>query len=745
MARRLLMAVLASAAVVGGGIGALEPPLDAAGQSTVPAYDHIFVIVEENHSFSDVIGNPAAPNLNHLATTFGLSTDYFGVSHPSEPNYVALLGGSTFGVNSDDAYYTQTVNRPDLMSQLDTAGITWKAYLQALPHPNYQGICYPANCNGAPDKDPLYVSKHDAIQNYSTSRTTADWNRQVPIAQLQSDVASSSVPRFGYIIPTECSDAHGDPPYCIDGGNVFGGTSFDPQDQRLVAQGDQYLGNIVQSLTHASFWAKSNNAIDIVYDEGDDNQGCCDAGTTNPNGTGGGKVANIVVTSHGPRGVTDSTPSNHYSLLSTIQSSFGLGCLAHTCDTANVKPLSKLFAVTGSHAIATKTITPPTIPTPTPTPTETPTHTSLTPSGGGFTVQKAAALGLGDNSLGAVSVTSATDVWAVGDFLPDDPSSNQDATLSLAEHWDGTRWAVTPTPNAGPNFTTLASVTGNATHAWAAGTALNSAYKDAALIETWNGSEWSLTAVPQPGSQRNQLFSISAVSPSDVWAVGDQQGSSGVFETLVEHFDGTSWSDVPAPNPGSTGNLLWGVSAAAGDVWAVGEQMGSGGFDEALAEHWTASSGWTVVPSSPSAAAKGSTMLFSVTHAGGGVYAAGQTEGATNGATALVEKLSPGGAVSEALPAVRSRWAELWGISASADHVYAVGTLVNATTSSNAVIVMRRDSDGWHLVGAPNPGDPAGGSNILGGAGSSGTVTVTAGTYDIGGNNLPLVEVNPDS
>src|SRR5437016_14619668 len=77
----------------------------AGGSSGVARYDHIFVIVEENHGFADVIGNPAAPNLNALASQYGIATNYFEVAHPSEPNYVALLGGSTFDLSNDNAYY----------------------------------------------------------------------------------------------------------------------------------------------------------------------------------------------------------------------------------------------------------------------------------------------------------------------------------------------------------------------------------------------------------------------------------------------------------------------------------------------------------------------------------------------------------------------------------------------------------------------------------------------------------------
>ena len=130
--------------------------------------------MEENHGFADVIGNPAAPNLNALAKQYGLATDYTGVAHPSEPNYVGLLGGDTYTVNSDNPYYVQKVDKPSLISQLDAKNLPWKAYLQGLPHAGYQGMCFPANCNGAPDKDPLYVSKHNAIANFTTADNPRD-------------------------------------------------------------------------------------------------------------------------------------------------------------------------------------------------------------------------------------------------------------------------------------------------------------------------------------------------------------------------------------------------------------------------------------------------------------------------------------------------------------------------------------------------------------------------------------------
>jgi hypothetical protein len=146
--RRWRLGRLASSCLIAAGLSLLGvgtgQAANAQPAATTPSLSHVFVIMEENNGYHDVIGNPAAPNLNYLASTFGVATDYFGVSPCcSEANYVGLLGGSTFTVNSDDAYWKNKVNAPSLISQLDQAGISWKAYLQSLPHPNYEGICYP--------------------------------------------------------------------------------------------------------------------------------------------------------------------------------------------------------------------------------------------------------------------------------------------------------------------------------------------------------------------------------------------------------------------------------------------------------------------------------------------------------------------------------------------------------------------------------------------------------------------------
>jgi hypothetical protein len=540
-------------------------------------------------------------------------------------------------------------------------------------------------------------------------------------------VTAGHAPAFSYIVPDECHDMHGDPPYCLDGGNPF-----DPQDQHLVTVGDAYLGHLVKTITGAPSWAKGNNAVVVTFDEGDTNAGCCGAVP------GGGPVATIVVTNHGRRHFTDPTPYNHYSLLSTIQHSLGVGCLQATCDPTKVQPMSKLFAITGSQPVSTSLLPEPNYPTPTPTPFEPSGSTSATPSADGWTVVTAPTVGTNDNSLGAVAASSPTDIWAVGNFLPDRPKSNQDATLSMADHFDGHRWTHVPTANDGSNFDTFFGVAASGGRAWAVGVNLDANFNDRALVEAWDGSAWHLVKVPQPGSERDMFYSATATSPSDVWAVGTQEGNDGRFATLVEHWDGTKWSVLDSPNPGPTGNLLFGVTATGPhDVWAVGQSLTDSGPDNGLIEHWDGTA-WTVAqPTTPHGT---SDALFSVAAANGQVWAVGETANPSNGASALVEHFNGSAWEEVSLPPNGSRWTDLYGVTAVGDTVWAIGSFLDPTTGNFTSLVLQKAGDNWEVVHAPNPGDPTLGSNILGGVTASGPDVWAVGVYDNGGSRLPFIE-----
>lgn len=531
---RLFTAIAVAAALSLSGGAAAVASVTSTPAVAVPKLNHVFLIMEENNGFSDVIGNPAAPNLNYLAKTFGLETDYFGVSpDSSESNYVGLLGGSTLGVTSDDAYWQNTVTAPDLISQLDKAGVSWKAYLQALPYAGYEGICYPAKCNGSPDSDPLYVSKHDGIQNFTTSRTTADWARQAPIGELGSDLASGAVPSFSYIVPDECHDMHGDPP-----------TPLRPPE---------------------------------------------------------------------PLGTSPSTAS-----------------------------------------------------------------------ASGWTTQQTRTLGANDNSLGAIAAASPSDVWAFGNYLPDAKNSNQDATLGFAEHYDGSSWKVSRTPNAGVNFNSFYGGAAAGGEAWAVGEYLNGSYQDRALLDVWNGKAWSRASIPQPGSVRDMLFGAAALSPDDVWAVGQQLGAAFPDNGLVEHWDGHSWSVVALPSAVSQSVLLDGL---------------------------------TVAP-------------------GGTVYAVGEAD-STAGGRPLILVYSGGAWQQASIPAsAGSVWTNLYGVAIASGRIWVVGTYVDPTTDNNNVLYLSGTGTTFTVAPAPDPGS---GSNIVGGITAAGGHLWTAGVYDDGNQRIPLI------
>ncbi len=328
---RLTHAGAAFAVVAGAAIPAVAGVRGRlAASSGVPSYRHIFVVMLENSNYDQIIGNANAPRINALARSYGLATRSYGVTHPSEPNYVATIGGDYFGIQ-DDAPFSSTANGvnhtidgPSLASQLDAARLSWKTYQGALPHPGYDGTQYP------PSGAALYASKHDPFLNFKSVRgSQKEMRKIVPDTAITLDLRSvATTPNFSYIVPDQCHDMHG--------------TAGCADRATLVKDGDAYAGRLVAQIEGSPVWSTGNSAIVVTWDEDDaatsPPPGCCAAKP------GGGHIATIVITNHGPRGLRDSTPYNHYSLLRTVQDAFGLGCLRHTCDTASVTPMTALFA-----------------------------------------------------------------------------------------------------------------------------------------------------------------------------------------------------------------------------------------------------------------------------------------------------------------------------------------------------------------------------------------------------------------
>jgi len=204
-------------------------------------------------------------------------------------------------------------------------------------------------------------------------------------------------------------------------------------------------------------------------------------------------------------------------------------------------------------------------------------------------------------SIFAMTSTSANDIWAIGSLLSDD----EQLLSFLFEHWDGTAWTANSLIS-GDAF--LFGASADATNdAWAVG--FNGPENDnsATLALHWDGTGWSEAATPSVGSGANQFNGVLALAPNDVWAVGFSTPVPPPQEaatlTLIEHFDGTKWKVVPSPNVGPENdfqsNRLFGLTAnSSSDIWAFGSYFASdgSGHQMTLLLHWDGSS-WTIAPS----------------------------------------------------------------------------------------------------------------------------------------------------
>ena len=334
------------------------------GLEGVPRFDHVVVIVEENKEYDQIVGGVAAPNISRLAKTFGDATHFYGEVHPSEANYVALLGGDTFGIHDDDPFYCKpgstdptcalaasepgypdhTIDKPHLGDQLQGMGLTWKAYLENLPEPGSLAyIASDAKLSDGTRKTALYASKHTGFTNFASAQHDPDRAQHlVGFDRLKTDLAGGALPNFALIVPNQCNEMHG----------LYGpGIPADCQSPNvagLIARGDAEIGKLVGELQATSAWrSKGNMAIVITFDEGSggDRTGCCAVTPQAPSNYGGGHIPTIVITNHGPHGLADPTPYNHYSLLRTIEDAFGISeHLGHAAETdKGVRPMTPLF------------------------------------------------------------------------------------------------------------------------------------------------------------------------------------------------------------------------------------------------------------------------------------------------------------------------------------------------------------------------------------------------------------------
>ena len=264
----------------------------SASSAAVPDFAHVYVLVLENHEYSSVVGSSSAPYLNGLIAKYGFATNYTAVSHPSQPNYIALFSGSTQGIADDG---THNLSGQNLADQLEAKGKTWSVFAQ-----DYPGGCFTGGTNsGTGDgigSAGSYARKHDPAISFTDIASSP--SRCARISSLTGfDPAAAD---FELIVPNDCNDMHS----CS------------------VATGDAFLKAFVPKITESPAFASS--VLFITFDEGTSDIG------------GGGRVATVVVSPLTAAGSTSGAAYNHYSILRTIEDAWGLGCLGQSCTAGDM-------------------------------------------------------------------------------------------------------------------------------------------------------------------------------------------------------------------------------------------------------------------------------------------------------------------------------------------------------------------------------------------------------------------------
>jgi hypothetical protein len=253
------------------------------------AFSNVVVVLEENHSLSDVLGNSSMPYFNSLISKYALATQYYADTHPSLPNYLWLTSGSADGISSDVCGVT--VSNDNIVREMAGAGVSWKSYQEDLPSVGYLG-CSSGN----------YAEKHNPFAYFSdVQNNSVQLDNMVPFTEFATDLAGGTLPRFSFITPNLQDDAH-------DG---------------TLAQADSWLqSNLAPLLLTPMFQPGGSGLLIIVFDEGNDN--------TN----GGGQVAWVAI---GPRvksGYRSVTFYQHQSTLRLILKGLGVTTFPGAAATA---------------------------------------------------------------------------------------------------------------------------------------------------------------------------------------------------------------------------------------------------------------------------------------------------------------------------------------------------------------------------------------------------------------------------
>ncbi len=261
----------------------------AATAAPVPVFDHVVVIVFENKEATSVLGNRAAPTFNTYARRYSNLTRYYGVTHPSLPNYLALVSGSTQGITTDCT--DCVVDAQSLADTIEASGRTWKTYAEGLPAPGFLGAFAGR-----------YAKKHNPFAYFRDVTTDpARRARLVPLTRLAPDLRAGALPSFSLVVPDLCHSMHDCP----------------------VSVGDAWLRSHV-----GMFLKLPKTVVFVVFDEGASSV------------RGGGHTAALALGTAVRRGSRFTGVTGHYGLLRTIEQAWGLPLLGQS---ARVGPITGIW------------------------------------------------------------------------------------------------------------------------------------------------------------------------------------------------------------------------------------------------------------------------------------------------------------------------------------------------------------------------------------------------------------------
>lgn len=373
--------------------------------ATLPPINHVFIVVEENHSYSEIIGSGAMPYLQSLANQYGLATNYFADTHPSIGNYFMLTTGQ---IISNDDKYSATVSEDNIVRHLVAHAKTWREYSEALPSTGYYG----GNIGG-------YVQHHNPLSYFSDVKNNPlQQQNLVAFSQLASDMSAGQLPTYALIVPT---DAH----------NGHSGTA-------LAA--DQWLQTNIAPLINSPQFQQDGLLV-IVFDE---SRGTDIAG-------GGGHVAWIGVGPWMKQGYVSGASYQHENLLKTVCDLLGIGSFgAPSLATETARNMAE-FLIDNP---------PPPTPSPTPTPSPAITDLKVTVTDGKGTVIA------GRNDTYTIAATNLGPSDAIGVIVSDSFAANfTPVTFTATQTGNATGFTATGAGNINDTLTMPAgsSVTYKAT------------------------------------------------------------------------------------------------------------------------------------------------------------------------------------------------------------------------------------------------------------------------------------------